>query len=403
MFDSNAIRADFPLFRDNNDLAYLDSGASAQKPDAVIDAMQNTISYHYANIHRGAYQLSAALSDHYEKNRQYIAMFLNAPLSQQIVFTYNSTSAINMVAYSLARGKFIKKGDVILVSQMEHHANIVPWQLVADDIGATIIPIPIVDDGDIDMIAYKRLLKEHKPKLVAMVHISNVLGTINPIEDITKLAHDHGAWIMVDGSQAVMHTHVDVADIGCDFYVFTGHKIYGPTGIGVLYAAGDWLDRLPPFLGGGDMIKSVDFDGTTYNTGPAKFEAGTPPIIENIGLQAAVQYFQQYKCDDIHKHEASLYDYAIDQLKQFPNLHILGNPKKKAPILSFIWDGYHPHDVATILDLNNVAVRVGLHCAEPLMKRLGITGSIRVSFGIYNQRKDIDTLINGLKQCQKML
>lgn len=401
-FDIVAIRQDFPLF-DDDKIAYLDSAASSQKPRQVIDGMRDIMAYEYANIHRGTYRLSENLSTKYENVRGKIATFLNAPSQNNIVFSYNSTSAINMVAHSLMRGRFIQKNDVILISQMEHHANIVPWQLICDDIGAKIIPIPLDDNGDINMVIYADLLSQYKPRLVAMTHISNVLGAINPIKEITKLAHDVGAFILIDGSQAVAHIPIDVSDIGCDFYVFTGHKIYGPTGVGVLYAAGDWLDRLPPFLGGGDMIESVDFIGTTYNTGPAKFEAGTPPIIETIGLDLAIDYYKAKASHEAHSHEMALYDDTKENLQKFNGLRILGNPSRQAPILTFTWDGYHPHDVASILDANHVATRVGLHCAEPLMKSLNISSAIRISFGIYNHKKDIDQLMVGLEKAQKML
>jgi cysteine desulfurase/selenocysteine lyase len=398
------IRNDFAIFRQQPELAYLDSGASAQKPDIVIDGMADLQRYHYANIHRGAYRLSEELTKSYEEARHIIAKFLNSSKNEEIIFTYNTTSAINLLAYSMGRGKILKENDVILISEMEHHANIVPWQIIAEDIGAKIISIPIHDDGTLDMEAFEALLKEYPVKLAAMTHISNVLGTINPIKKICQLLRNHDVISVIDGSQAVMHYDVDVKALDCDFYCFTGHKIYGPTGIGVLYGKGDWFDRLPPFLGGGDMIKTVSFEGTIYNEAPAKFEAGTPPIIEAIGLSMAIIYYQDKLLPyQLHAYEDGLYHHALDILQQYDGMRILGTAKDHAPIISFVWQGYHPYDIASIFDMKQVCVRAGLHCAEPLMRRLNVNASVRLSLGAYNHMGDLQQLDQALQQCQKLL
>jgi cysteine desulfurase/selenocysteine lyase len=397
-FDVERVRADFPILQEmvhGKPLVYLDSGASAQKPTAVLAAMDEVYRTGYANVHRGAYYFSQHLTDRYEGVRAKVARFLNAGSDQEIVFTRSVTEAINLVAYSF--GGQLKAGDEVVISEMEHHANIVPWQLLRDRVGIALKVVPVADDGSFRMDAYAALLGP-KTKLVAVTHTSNVLGTVTPVKEIIRLAHKAGARVLVDGAQAVVHGKVDVRDLDAYFYGFTGHKLYGPTAIGILYGKAELLKDMPPFQGGGDMIRSVSFEKTTYAEPPLRFEAGTPPIVEAIGLGAAIDYVNAIGQDAIAAHEAGLLAYATQRLQQVEGLTIVGTAKEKASIISFVLDGIHPHDIGTIVDREGVAIRVGHHCAQPLMERFGVTATARASMGLYNTRAEIDVLVKALEK-----
>lgn len=400
----DAVRADFPILArpiyGQKRLAYLDTAASAQKPRAVIDATRLCYEEEYANIHRGVYYLSQKATEKFEAARNRVRRFLNAREDREIIFTRSATESINLLAQTFGRG--LGPGDEIILSELEHHSNIVPWQLLRDEKGVTIKVIPIDENGDLDMAAYERLLGP-KTKLVAVTHISNAIGTITPVERIIALAHQAGARVMLDGSQAAPHMRVDVAALDCDFYVFTGHKVYGPTGIGVLYGKADLLSALPPWQGGGDMIRSVSFKETVYAEIPARFEAGTPNIAGAIGLGAAIDYLDGLEIDAVADHERLVRDYALDVLKQIPGVRVVGNQRHRANLVSFVCDDMHPHDVGTILDREGVAVRAGHHCAQPLMDRLGVVGTLRASIGVYNGFDDIDALAAGLAKARKIL
>lgn len=395
--DVQAIRAQFPILAEkvhDRPLVFLDSAASAQKPNAVIDSMANTMRHQYANIHRGLHWMSERTTEAYEGVRDLVAGFLNAPSREEIVFTRNSTEAINLVAHSF--GALLRPGQAVLISQMEHHANLVPWQMLRDRAGIELRIAPITDDGDLDMKAYKALLADGKVGLVAITHMSNVLGTITPASQIAEVAHAAGALVLFDGSQAVVHHKTDVQALDADFYTFTGHKLYGPTGIGVLWARRALLEQMPPFLGGGDMISTVTFERSTWANIPHKFEAGTPAIVETIGLGAAIEWVSQVGFDAIAAHEAALTAHALQRLATVPGLKIVGNPKMRGGVVSFTMDDVHPHDIATLLDRNGIAIRAGHHCAEPLMRRLGLSATARASFGIYTQKEEIDVLADTL-------
>ena len=397
-YDVEAIRADFPamsLLINGRPLVFLDSGASAQKPNVVLERMDRAYRSEYANVHRGAYRLSELATENYENARKTVAKFMNAASPDEIVFTRNATASVNLVAHSFGRA-FMKAGDEVVISHMEHHANIVPWQLLRDIMGIVIKVAPIDDDGNFLLDEFAKLLGP-RTKLVAMTHCSNVLGTITPIKEIARLAHQSGAKVLFDGAQGIVHAGIDVRDVDCDFYVFTGHKLYGPTGIGVLYGKKDLLNALPPYQGGGDMIEIVTFEKTTYREAPARFEAGTPPIVEAIGLAAAIDYVTGIGLDRIARHELSLRDYAMEQLGAIEGLTIIGRPREKGPIVSFTLDGAHPHDIATIVDSRGVAVRAGHHCAQPLMERCNVVATARASFGMYNRLEDVDALVDALK------
>lgn len=392
-YDVAAYRADFPILAETvhgKPLVYLDNGASAQKPKAVIDAMRGAFEHCYANVHRGAYDFSERTTAAYEGARETIRAFLNAGSEREIVFAKNTTEAINLVAYSFGRG-LLKAGDAVVISEMEHHSNIVPWQMLRDEKGIELRVAPISDEGELLMDRFADLLDE-KVKLVAITHVSNVLGTITPAEKIVDMAHAVGAKVLFDGSQSVMHMPIDVRALDCDFYVFTGHKIYGPTGIGVLYGKEALLDAMPPFLGGGDMISSVTMEKSTWAELPAKFEAGTPPIVEAIGLGAAIDYISGIGLDRIAAHERDLLSYAMQRLSAVDNLRVIGTAPNKTAVISFAMGEAHPHDIATIIDQQGVAVRAGHHCAEPLMHRMGVVGTARASMGLYNTRAEIDRL-----------
>ena len=397
-FDVDLIRADFPILSQRvhgKPLVFLDSAASAQKPRAVIDAIRNAMETQYANVHRGLHWMSERTSDAYEAVRDKAAGLLNAPSREEIVFTSSSTGAINLVAHSYGRG-VLKPGQAVLVTEMEHHANIVPWQMLRDAHGIELRVAPITDAGEMDMEAFARLLDDGRVGLVAVTHMSNVLGTYNPIERIAALTHAAGAQLLVDGSQAVVHRAVDVQALGADFYVFTGHKLYGPTGVGVLWARMALLEAMPPFMGGGDMIKTVSFEHSTWAPPPTKFEAGTPAILEVIGLGAAIAYVRAIGFGPIAAHAAALTDHALARLSSVDGVHVIGQAQDRGGVVSFTMDGAHAHDIATLLDRNGIAVRAGQHCAEPLMRRLGLSSTARASFGIYTSYGEIDFLADTL-------
>ncbi|WP_245699030.1 aminotransferase class V-fold PLP-dependent enzyme [Rhodospira trueperi] len=404
VFDPEAARDDFPILArlvHGKPLVYLDTGASAQKPRQVLDAMARAQTECYANVHRGAYWLSETATSRFEAARETVRGFLNAGNEREIVFTANATDSINLVAQTWGRAN-LGPSDAVLISELEHHANIVPWQMLRDEKGVEVRVAPITDDGALDMAGFERLLDE-RVKLVAVAHCSNVLGTILPVADIVARAHAVGARVLVDGSQAVVHGPVDVRALDCDFYAFTGHKLYGPTGIGVLFGKLDLLEAMPPWKGGGDMIESVTFEKTTYAAPPARFEAGTPPIVEAIGLAAAVDYVQGIGMAAIADHEADLLRYAMQRLASVEGLTIHGTAPHKAAVLSFTVDGLHPQDLAMVLDRSGLCLRAGHHCAEPLMRRLGVAGTIRASFGLYNTRSDVDVLISALEKARNLL
>lgn len=404
--DIGYCRADFPVLAETmhgKPLVYLDTASSAQKPRAVIEKMNDVMSYHYANIHRGLYQFSQVTTQEYESVRGKAAEFINAASEDEIVFTRNTTEGINLIAQSWG-GQNLKDGDEIILSAMEHHANIVPWQLLQKRIAFKIKVIPVLDDGTLDMDAYKALLSE-KTKLVSIVHASNSLGTVNPVKRIgaEAKAYNPAIRVIVDASQSVVHGAVDVADIGCDFLTFTGHKLYGPTGAGVLWATQELLESMPPYQGGGDMIERVSFDGTTYKTGPVKFEAGTPSFVDVIGLGAAIDYVSIIGRENIIAHEKALLDYAARELARIEGLIFYGTAQDKVSILSFKAQWAANADIAMILDQQGVAVRVGHHCCMPLMERFKIDGTIRASLGLYSNQNDIDVLVQGLKKAKDLL
>jgi len=401
-----SFRNDFPVLAkkmNGKPVAFLDTGASAQKPRAVIDAVKAAMDTEYANIHRGLYQFSQVTTAKFEAVRAKVADFIGAASSSEIVFTRNTTEAINLVAQSWGRA-FLKAGDEVIISGMEHHANIVPWQLLRDQIGIVLKIIPVLPDGTLDLQAFERLLSQ-KTKFVSLVHVSNALGTINPAVRIVKLvrAYNKSITILIDGSQAVVHGGINVSAIGADFYTFTGHKLYGPTGVGVLHGRYDVLQSMPPYQGGGDMIERVTFDKTTYKDAPARFEAGTPAIAEVIGLGAAIDYVANIGMDTIAAHEAALLAYGLEQLRTVPGLTLYGPETDRAGIMSFTADWGHPGDIAMVLDQCGVAVRSGHHCCQPLMQSFDIDATVRASLGLYSNRDDIDQLVAGLNKARDML
>ncbi len=396
-YDVETIRTDFPiLFREvhGKPLVYLDNGASAQKPRPVLDAIEHAYKMEYANVHRGLHYLSNAATARYEDARETVRRFLNAGSVEEIIFTRNATEGINLVASSYGAMN-IRKGDEIVVSVLEHHSNIVPWHFHRERNGAVLKWAPITDEGEFPIDQFERLLTK-RTKMVAVAHMSNVLGTVLPLKEIIRRAHERGIPVLVDGSQAAVHMTVDVQDLDCDFYVFTGHKTYGPTGIGVLYAKRQHLDAMPPYMGGGEMIESVHEDDIIYGAPPHKFEAGTPPIVQAIGLGAALNYMMQVGRDRIAAHEAGLKSYAHERLGALNWLKIHGTAKEKGAIVSFSVAGLHPHDISTIIDRSGVAIRAGHHCAQPLMERLGVTATCRASFAMYNTRAEVDALAEAL-------
>jgi cysteine desulfurase / selenocysteine lyase len=402
-FDVDKIRADFPALSMHvygQPLVYLDNAASAQKPRHVIDRMKTAYETEYANVHRGLHYLANAATDAFEGARDSVRRFINATSCDEIVFTRSATEAINLIASSFGINN-IHEGDEIILSIMEHHSNIVPWHFHRERKGAIIRWVPVDENGAFDFEAFKKLLGP-RTKIVAITHMSNVLGSITPIKEIIKLAHEHNIPVLVDGSQGAVHLPVDVQDLDADFYVFTGHKVYGPTGIGVLYGKSERLKSLPPFNGGGEMISSVTMESVTYNDPPHRFEAGTPPIVQAIGLGAAVEYMMAIGSQNIIQQENLLRDYAMERLSEINSLKILGTCKNKGAIVSFEMKGAHAHDVATIIDRKGIAVRAGTHCAQPLLARYGATSTCRASFAFYNTTKEIDKLVEALHSAEKL-
>ncbi len=401
-FDLESIRAEFPILGETvhgKPLVFLDSAASAMKPNAVIDAMAETMRTQYANVHRGLHWMSERTTDAYESTRDAVARLMNAPSRDEIVFAKNSTEAINLVAHSY--GSLLRPGQAVLISEMEHHANLVPWQMLRDRAGIEMRVAKITNTGELDWDDYEAKLADGRVGLVAMTHMSNVLGTYTPAARIAAAAHAAGAKVMFDGSQAIVHRRVDVQALDADFYVFTGHKLYGPTGIGVLWGRMELLNAMPPFMGGGDMIGSVSFETTTWARVPHKFEAGTPPIVEAIGLKRAIEWVEAIGYDAIAAHELALTDHALARLADVKGLRVLGQAQDRGGVVSFTLEGAHAHDVATLLDRNGVAVRAGNHCAEPLMRRLGVDSTARASFGIYTTTGEIDVLADTLERVRE--
>ena len=404
MIDVEKIREDFPILKQKvygKDLIYLDNAATTHKPQVVIDAIAKYYSEQNSNVHRGVHFLSDSATTLYENARKRVAEFINAKTTNEIVFVRGTTEAINLVANGYG-DKFIKAGDEIIVTYLEHHSNIVPWQMLCERNNAKLKVIPVNDDGELMIDEYKKLLSE-KTKIVAAGHTSNALGTKNPVREIVKYAHDAGAVVMIDGAQAVQHSKVDVQELDADFFAFSGHKVYGPTGIGVLYGKEELLNAMNPYQGGGDMIKSVSFEKTTYNELPYKFEAGTPDICGAIVLPEALEYVKKVGLENIAKYEDELLNYGTEKLKEIEGFRLIGNAKNKTGVISFLIDGIHPYDAGTILDKQGIAVRTGHHCAEPLMNRFGIPGTVRASFGMYNTKSEIDALVDGVKKAKKML
>lgn len=404
-FEINQIRSEFPqLARRVHDrpLIYLDNAASTLKHQSVIDSIHEHYSNEVANIHRGVHYLSEYGTIKYEQTRDTVQAFINASSRNEIIFTKGTTDSLNLVASSFIP-HYLKKDDVILVSTMEHHSNIVPWQIQAEKIGALVREIPITDEGDIDEEAYLELLKNNEVKLVSMAHISNSLGTINDIKEYIKLAHDHGAYFCVDAAQSIAHEKVDVEDLNCDFLAFSSHKMFGPTGFGVLYGKEKLLESMPPYQGGGDMIDVVTIEKTTYNELPHKFEAGTPHIAGGIALKPAIDFISNCNLDVIKEYESELLTYATQKILEIEKVRIIGTAKKKASVLSFAIEGAHPHDIGTLLDRQGVAIRTGHHCTQPLMKRLGVSATARASFSLYNTKEEIDNFIKAVEKAINFL
>lgn len=403
MFDIQKIREDFPILSRmvyNKPLVYLDNAATTQKPLCVLDAMREEYLNVNANVHRGVHYLSQQATDLHEEARETVRRFINAPSTSEIIFTRGTTEGLNLVAASFTE-EMMKEGDEVIVSVMEHHSNIVPWQLQAAKKGIAIRVIPMDETGKLDIEEYEKMFNEHT-KLVSVAHVSNVLGTVNPVKQIVKIAHDHGVPAMIDGAQSTPHFRVDVQDIDCDFFVFSGHKMYGPTGIGVLYGKEQWLDKLPPYQGGGEMIESVSFEKTTFERLPFKFEAGTPDYVATHGLATAIKYIENIGIDNISRHEQELTEYCMKRLEAIDGMRLFGTVKGKDAVVSFLVGNIHHLDMGTLLDRLGIAVRTGHHCAQPLMDRLGIQGTVRASFALYNTKEEIDMLANGIERVAKM-
>lgn len=398
MVDFGAIRNDFPMLQktvDGQPLIYFDTAATAQKPQCVIDAVTDFYTHHYGTVHRAIYSLAAHATESYQAVRERVVGFINAPSEREVIFTRGTTESINLVAYSFGRA-FVKEGDEIVVSTIEHHANIVPWQILCEERGATLRVIPVDDRGVLDMEAYRALLND-RTRLVAVVHIANAIGTVNPIKEMARLAHDAGAVIVVDGAQAAPHMPLDMQDLDCDFYAFSGHKAYGPTGIGILYGKERFLEAMPPYQCGGDMIDQVTLEKTTYADLPLKFEAGTPSIAQVIGLGAAIDYLEQIGREEIVGHETELLAHATRRFQEIEGLRIVGTAPEKGAIVSFVVEGIHPLDLGTMLDLKGICVRTGHHCAQPTLCRFGMSAAVRASFGFYNTLEEIDRFVEALK------
>lgn len=402
-FPIDEIRKDFPILSrpvNGRPLVYFDNGATAQTPRQVVEAMDRVYYEHNSNIHRGIHTLSNLSTEAFEAAREKVRDFINAAESRQIIFTRGTTEAINLVAHSFGAA-FMQPGDALVVSEMEHHSNIVPWQLLAERMQLELKVLPVLDNGELDLAALPALLDE-RTRLLAITHISNVLGTINPVKEIVALAHSKGVKVLIDGAQAIHHTKVDVAALDCDFYVFSGHKMYGPTGTGVLYGKVELLEAMPPWQGGGEMIQQVRFSGSTYNELPYKFEAGTPDYVGVVGLGAAVDYLKQLGMAEIAAYEKELFAYAVERLEGLGDLIFYGRAAQRGSLLSFLPEGIHPFDTGTLLDKMGIAVRTGHHCAQPLMDRFGIPGTVRASFGLYNTKSEVDALAEGLLKVRQL-
>ena len=402
LYDIENIRQDFPILsRDvyGKPLVYLDNGATTQKPLCVLDAMREEYLNVNANVHRGVHYLSQQATDLHEAAREEVRKFINAEKTEEIVFTRGTTEAINLVAASF--GELMNKGDEVIVSVMEHHSNIVPWQLLANRKGTKIKVIPINDRGELIIDEYKKLFNEHT-RIVSVTHVSNVLGTIKPIDDIIRIAHSHGVPVLIDGAQSTPHIKIDVQALDCDFFAFSGHKMYGPTGIGVLYGKEEWLEKMPPYQGGGEMIDTVSFEKTTFEKPPLKFEAGTPDYVATHGLSVAIDYIEKIGMDNIAAHERQLTEYCMEQLRNIEGARLIGEAIDKDAVVSFLIGNIHHLDMGTLLDRLGIAVRTGHHCAQPLMERMGVQGTVRASFALYNTMEEVDILVNGIKRVMKM-
>lgn len=403
MYDINKVREDFPILSRQiygKPLVYFDNGATTQKPLCVLDAMRNEYLNVNANVHRGVHYLSQQATDLHEAARETVRKFINAPKVEEVIFTRGTTESLNLVVSSFG-DRFLSEGDEVIVSVMEHHSNIVPWQLLAAKKGIAIKVIPMTDEGDVIMEEYEKLFNE-KTRIVSITQVSNVLGTINPVKEMIRIAHEHEVPVMVDGAQSTPHMKVDVQDLDCDFFAFSGHKIYGPTGIGVLYGKEKWLDEMPPYQGGGEMIESVSFEKTTFEKLPFKFEAGTPDYVATHGLATALNYVTELGLHNIFAHEQELTRYAMEQMKEIPGMRLFGTSLHKDAVISFLVGDIHHLDMGTLLDRLGIAVRTGHHCAEPLMHRLGISGTVRASFALYNTKEEVDALIAGIKRVSQM-
>lgn len=404
MIDIEKIRAQFKILDTTvygKPLVYFDNAATTQKPDSVIDTLSEYYRTLNSNIHRGAHYLSSTATERYEQTREKVRSFINAAKSCEIVFTRGTTESINLVASSFGRA-FLQKGDEVIISGMEHHSDIVPWQIACEQHGASIKVIPFSDKGELDLDAYRGLFSDHT-RIVAVNHVSNTLGTVNPVKEIIGIAHSHGVPVLIDGAQSVSHIAVDVQDLDCDFYCFSGHKMYAPMGVGVLYGKEQWLDKLPPYQGGGEMIKDVTFERTTYNDLPFKFEAGTPSVGDVLALASAIDFMQGIGMDNIAAHEQELLQYATQKLLAIPDMRIFGIAENKTSVISFLIGNAHPYDTGTLLDKLGIAVRTGHHCTQPIMDRYGIPGTVRASFAVYNTKEEIDTFIAGIERIAPML
>ena len=403
MYNINKVREDFPILGREvygKPLVYLDNGATTQKPLCVLDAMRDEYINVNANVHRGVHYLSQQATDLHEAARETVRRFINAPKVEEIIFTRGTTESLNLVASSFA-DRFMAEGDEIIVSVMEHHSNIVPWQLQSARRGIALRVIPMTDDGDIMMEEYVKLFNE-RTRIVSVMQVSNVLGTVNPVKEMIRIAHEHGVPVVVDGAQSTPHMKVDVEDMDCDFFAFSGHKVYGPTGVGVLYGKEKWLDMMPPYQGGGEMIESVSFEKTTFEKLPIKFEAGTPDYVATHGLAKALDYVTSLGMDNIQAHEQELTRYAMEQMRDIPGMRIFGNSRHKDAVVSFLVGEIHHLDMGTLLDRLGIAVRTGHHCAQPLMQRLGIAGTVRASFALYNTKEEVDALVAGIRRVSQM-
>ncbi|MBO7581288.1 MAG: cysteine desulfurase [Bacteroidaceae bacterium] len=403
MYDINKVREDFPILSREvygKPLVYLDNGATTQKPRQVVEAMVDEYYNVNANVHRGVHFLSQQATDLHEASREVVRTFINAHSTNEIIFTRGTTESINLLAFSLGEA-MVKEGDEVVVSAMEHHSNIVPWQMMCKRKGAQLRVIPMTDEGELQLSVFEGLLTE-RTRIVCCTQVSNVLGTVNPVKEIVRIAHEKSIPVLVDGAQSVPHMRVDMQDLDCDFFAFSGHKIYGPTGVGVLYGKEAWLEKLPPYQGGGEMIKNVTFEKTTYNELPYKFEAGTPDYVATHALATALAYVSSLGMENIEAHEQELTRYALERLQRIEGMRILGAAKERDAVISFLVGDIHHLDMGTLLDRLGIAVRTGHHCAEPLMKRLGIEGTVRASFALYNTKEEVDALVEGIEKIRKM-